>query len=621
MFVEKFTIYDKGRYKMLKSVFSINTKNKDSQYYVYGTNLYSQILYTNILMDGEIALNGYVLEYNKSEASQEFKNLYNQKLFILKDLCEFDASKITIISISLNNEEIAVIKSHGFNLIIPTLPEYAVIYGGGNNCLTTKELLETCGCTILAIADADPETVRLKNEERFGVKIISKEELKEQYISEHIVVSVLKNNPKKQIESWLIENNFTYHSCMANEYLYVNSYGKDYSFTYRRLATSFFKNNWLCFGTNRIFLYGSISWLSAIDYFIKICHLPIVAGYISEDGFTGQRNGIPFVSIYDLLTEDYGLYHVWVDNDINTILKAREQVIQLGLNPKQFSVSYDGQRLFRNIVTDSRLGFMNNKKGYVLIKKPHKEITLRIGILGDSTSDPCCYNIISWSENLLDILESNGIHAEIYNAAYIAYTIEDELLTLSRYLLPLNLDVIISYSGTNDMEKNHPYENFSAKNFFDNAMTTFGKEMNKNGIFLLSVKETLKSQNSQESDYCEEIFEHATHWVNVQQMMHAICAERNIRYIGVLQPTMLSKQPLTNTEIQWPFLEHKKLLRENVYRHMHMLWNELVETTSWAYDFTRIFDNNDEEIFRDICHVTENGNRIVAENIAKLILK
>jgi len=579
------------------------------------------MLYTNILING-LELNGYVLEYNESEVSLEFKNHYNQEVFRLTELCKFDTSKINIIGISLSDAEIDIIKTYGFNLIIPTVPKRAVIYGAGKNCLKTKELLEACGCTILAITDSYLETVSSRFEEKAGVKIISREELKKHYLSEHIVVSVLRSKHKKQIEEWLLENNFNNLSCMADEYLYVNIEDRDYTFTYEELARSFFKNDWFCFGANTFFIYGNKSRLSAREYFIEMCRIPIVLNYISDDGFVGEWNGVQFVAIYDLLTEDYGLYHVWVENNINTIIKAKQQILQLGLEKNRFSSSYDGRRLFRDIVIDSRLGLMNNRKGYLpIIHQANKKTNLRIGILGNSTSDAGLYNSTSWSEMMLDILESNGINAKIYNAAYRSYTVEDELLSLSRYLLPLELDIIISYSGTCDMRRKNPYGNGYAEFFFNNSINVLEKEENGNGMVLLAVKENLSTKNTQKNDCYEDIFEPARHWVDVQQMMHSICADRGIRYIGVLQPTMLSKKFLTTMENQWSPLARERCLRENVYIHMHTLWNEVVESTSWAYDFTGIFDDCNEEIFRDICHVTDLGNKIIAERITEVILK
>ena len=119
----------------------------------------------------------------------------------------------------------------------------------------------------------------------------------------------------------------------------------------------------------------------------------------------------------------------------------------------------------------------------------------------------------------------------------------------------------------------------------------------------------------------EEIFDHAKHWVDIKQTMHAICKERGIRYIGILHPSILSKESLTPMASQWLALQLVKANRENIYMRMHKLWNELVENTSWAYDFTGIFDNIEEEIFIDACHVTEVGNKIVAEKIAEVLLK
>jgi hypothetical protein len=38
----------------------------------------------------------------------------------------------------------------------------------------------------------------------------------------------------------------------------------------------------------------------------------------------------------------------------------------------------------------------------------------------------------------------------------------------------------------------------------------------------------------------------------------------------------------------------------------------------WIYDFTDSFDGG-EPIYIDFCHVSENGNRIVAERLARVL--
>lgn len=76
--------------------------------------------------------------------------------------------------------------------------------------------------------------------------------------------------------------------------------------------------------------------------------------------------------------------------------------------------------------------------------------------------------------------------------------------------------------------------------------------------------------------------------------------------------------------LQSPFAKSvAKDILVSVYRQRwHLFYDKyLAKRSAYSYlhDFTHILDGHDD-VFEDICHVSEDGNRIIAENIFALLM-
>jgi hypothetical protein len=111
-------------------------------------------------------------------------------------------------------------------------------------------------------------------------------------------------------------------------------------------------------------------------------------------------------------------------------------------------------------------------------------------------------------------------------------------------------------------------------------------------------------------------------WAEGSRMLRAICGMRGIRYVHLLQPTMLDEgsKPLTEEEIHRGSAPDS--FREGVrlgYPQLRAEGARLRAEGEAFIDATGIFKNVKDNLYLDNCHFGENGNRLLAIEIAKAL--
>ena len=95
----------------------------------------------------------------------------------------------------------------------------------------------------------------------------------------------------------------------------------------------------------------------------------------------------------------------------------------------------------------------------------------------------------------------------------------------------------------------------------------------------------------------------------------------DFKFIAIQQPIVNFKEPLTRKE---KFL-NETASRDNklIYEFMSKELNNFEQKmgSDFFYDFNDIFDGNENEIFWDVMHVTDEGNEIIAKNITEIVIK
>lgn len=97
------------------------------------------------------------------------------------------------------------------------------------------------------------------------------------------------------------------------------------------------------------------------------------------------------------------------------------------------------------------------------------------------------------------------------------------------------------------------------------------------------------------------------------EMAHEIVTARSGKFIAILQPAAFIGNPRTDhleldAELGRNFREVYRLLKEKIATRQH----------SWIIDMSEKF-NGDEYIFIDFCHVSPNGNEIIAREVSSVV--
>jgi hypothetical protein len=220
---------------------------------------------------------------------------------------------------------------------------------------------------------------------------------------------------------------------------------------------------------------------------------------------------------------------------------------------------------------------------------------------------------------------------EVLNRAQLAYNSRQELDALiTLYSKKVKPDVVIFYDGVNDaaflcpsdieelpahrlvplfrsklyVKKSSFVKEVLHKTFTENIL----KVMNR----ISSKPEDSKSLYNclGESGKAEEIAEiMMKNW----EMANEVVTARGGKFIAILQPAAYIGKPKTDhlkldQELGRNFVEVYKHIKQKIADRKH----------DWIFDLSDKFDG-DQYIYIDFCHVSSNGNQIIAEELAKLV--
>ena len=242
---------------------------------------------------------------------------------------------------------------------------------------------------------------------------------------------------------------------------------------------------------------------------------------------------------------------------------------------------------------------------------------LKIVILGNSTSDPSTGDLKCWGNFLLDELSNRSINATIYNGAITGYSSSQEYLKLNRDVFQLNPNIVVSFSGYNDVVENsyvygfpflHKYE----QKFYDYLLTN--ARLAPDSMFVRNLNTITHGIPSTKTDY--QI------WIENMDRMNAICKLHGIRFFGYLQPMIDDADSIVD-EISENIIQefinktHSFHLSDNVKAFCNNVRTSKYNR-KYIIDITKIFEGQ-TDMFYDTCHYTEKGNKLIAECVYKNI--
>ena len=335
--------------------------------------------------------------------------------------------------------------------------------------------------------------------------------------------------------------------------------------------------------------------------------------FVSSASNEKQIGHKPVVSLYDLVyqSDEYFLYVCVEQTDYE---KVTHELKMLGYH-ELYDYAPAWERGLDRIY-DPHLGYIcitvesgKEYKGFYTFPANSNTKGYKVLVLGGSTSDPWCGPVKLWCEILRDICQEQGYNVEIITGGVMGYASAQELEKLVRDGINLNVDLVISYSGANDIYDRGEYPFL---NLFQLDVCTIFDDKEKG----LKSSRGLKRKNVNPYD----------EWLQNERMMHGLLNEFQIPFLAVYQPVLWSKggkkyideiikeklhrSTIVDTESYETAIKNAKNAHANIKYD--------AQETEWLYDFSTIFDN-EPGVYMDVVHCTEKGNKIIAEQIFELL--
>jgi hypothetical protein len=224
-------------------------------------------------------------------------------------------------------------------------------------------------------------------------------------------------------------------------------------------------------------------------------------------------------------------------------------------------------------------------------------------------------------ENVQRLLPHTARKITVYNFGIEGSTLESDLLTLKRFREIYAIDEVLFYVGSNDVLKTYRGATTAERGESDNFIAS-GFELAKAARRLNALLEGVNSGSLAkfESDTMPGIL-HNNPLRREVVAAEDYCRRAELDCAFVLQPTLVTRKNhpagearLNETyDILFPGMA---VLTRQMYRDAMS-----VGPRDRMFDLTGVFDDRANALFMDHVHLSEDGNRLVAETLVPILLK
>lgn len=449
--------------------------------------------------------------------------------------------------------------------------------------------------------DSNPENQGMK---LLNKKVISPEEALKDKDKYNFLISTGRDEDTEQIIEFLKENevdNYITWKDLCN-YIHV-----DIEFSLETLYKIIRDTK-----GKKVIVYGTDAKAWRLKNLLELLELS-VAYMVNDIEKEQERNSIVVKPVYDLLEES--LENIFVILTGNRDSKKAKILQKMGL---QFYFNYNYIESYRDTssywILDPHLGhnyIIDNEEQPGIMKWESRNSDLIIATLGGSTTDGYQYNFKSWPQILHEILEKNGYRVSMINAGCGGYRSSQELIKLERDILPLKPHIVLNYTGFNDAwvwpnnYEKYPFVHMYQQDLIIDAASLINVfDDSKGNGYTFGIGHQLKK---------EDIF------LQNVRMMNSICKEFETKYHCFLQPSLFLKKEysMNEKELEW---HGYNTVQKNSAKKFKEYINEKMNGYKYISDITWLFDDYND-VYLDVCHVTEEGNAIIAEYMYKFLIE
>lgn len=566
-------------------LFSINpllyTKKR---IYIWNTDRLEKKLFIE-LCSLNIEIEGFV------EAQPEIDSFFNKPVYQYN---EIDDNSLVITLEEREQKE--YINVRYCNPVVINYSSYGikvVIYGAGNVGRRLKKYLEQKGYKILGFIDTNYKLVGTYID---GSRVFSPQDLKK---LENIVIieagkywkqiDKMVCNIRNGLSRYYIENIF-FFEIMENDHSIIVDYEMSQILEVNHIMVQLVEQ----FSNRTIILVDN--------------NITIVKKYQNIFKLLGYKNtkGIIDINIIDdkfLVGNKNFIILIRTKEDAQYLIKKG---LLEGIHFTSMDYPSVDYYFYKTMKLDVMLGYtytlMHDSKydGYYIYG--NNEISdYKILILGGSNTETNRAPFPCWVEIMFNNY-LKGKNVTIFNGAISGYTSSQEIMKLLRDIDGIKPDLVLSYGGYNNL---YQYVEKSNRPFHvalsHRAFSQYAREEK------LEMANELSDNNSNEN-----VFEC---WVKHMKYMHAISMINKSDFCAFVQPFIYTKKILNQHEKRLVKMLGAIFSSEmiNKCKEYITMAKKVSKEYNYIFDFTTILEQKD--VYMDICHVNEEGNKMIAEKI------
>jgi len=586
--------------------------NIDDPIYIYGFDTIAKTILT-FCLSNDVYVDGFVVEDNKYIGS------------------EFLNKRVYSLSLIANSHRCAVIDFLGDNLAVlekfPNVTPYKltrdvrdcniVVYGAGYRGREMYKELSFLGINVLAYVDRDETKQGMLC---CGKPILGVEALEQKFKDNDVLIALTNYDDARSVQEQLATVNeriYLFCDTIFSASLFL---GKPTPVPVDVTNLRLFLK--LAFDSEHTCLWGSKEDILFWTGKLALMDIFVTQGIAVDSDFIGEEDGVTFCSQYDLLYAHDGtkviVLYGW-QQSAEDFAKANELPMDMFISQNIAGVP---ERLGRRIVLDANLVHTIANDSEIGELRLHNDAqsdnpVVKLGILGGSTSDITFLNIKSWPEILLDRATQEGVKLEILGGGTAAYTGWQEIVKFIRDFSQADLDILVSYSGVNEISTS--------------------KDRTFSSDYLEDIFAKIDRTGNAEVYWGRKKSDFVRYWLHQEYMLKCMCDGLGIKFFAIHQPCLYTKRSaessfdfnlrehigFVNDWKKWerysPHGMYERFSKLQLYLTEREQMGAYVSKFEWLSDFVDIFDEYDADIYLDECHLAETGNEILAKNVWNLI--
>ena len=419
--------------------------------------------------------------------------------------------------------------------------------------------------------------------------------------------------------------------CNSYEQIFETVHSKSILTTHRNYVVE------RCRG-RKTFIYGIGYEALCVEKMLRIMGIQ-VEKYINDKKAGNYINDVGIIEVFDLVYEDSDNCFVIVADESESYGVSREKLLSIGFR-EDVNFTYHAEipgtnEPFYYDVTLSYSRVRDTMEGFELYGDIHNPNAVTIAVLGGSTTESQLFFVKGWVPFFAEYLHNADIPAKIYCGGISGYTSSQELLKFERDVVNLSPNIVISYSGVNDLYM------FPSKNererinrpFITKFQVQFIQQVLEKlshlqfGLPTPDIPDWQKGGRQTVFYGLQNTKSASCFWIDNMRMIHALAQEFGMAFFSFFQPFRFNgyyKSTPTQEIIHsrrdpscTPSLEGQKIYerREEVEEI-----RKLIPQYSYITDLSELF-LGESNIYYDSVHVYEKGNQLIAQRIGEFIIK